>query len=110
MMNAINTEECGHCGHGRSVHESRYYRCTVFEGVGSGEGEVRCPCAKFAFYGRRKDEWAIEFDQEDDGRWLAAISGLPGVMCYGETKLNAAIAVCQLAARVEAEKIAHGEV
>jgi len=32
---------------------------------------------------------AIEFDREDDGRWIAEIPALPGVMAYGLTKADA---------------------
>ena len=28
----------------------------------------------------------VEFDREDDGRWIAEITNLPGAMAYGETK------------------------
>ena len=31
----------------------------------------------------------IEFDREDDGRWIAEISELPGVMAYGATQAEA---------------------
>ncbi len=35
------------------------------------------------------DVLRIEFEQEDDGRWLAEISALPGVMAYGATREEA---------------------
>jgi len=35
----------------------------------------------------------IEIDREDDGRWIADIPELPGVMCYGATKEEAISAV-----------------
>jgi len=31
----------------------------------------------------------IEFEREDDGRWIAEISELPGVMAYGATQVEA---------------------
>jgi predicted RNase H-like HicB family nuclease len=31
----------------------------------------------------------IEFEQEDDGRWIAEIPELPGVLVYGATKEDA---------------------
>lgn len=51
----------------------------------------------------------IESDQEEDGRWLAEIPELPGVMAYGETRELAKDAVRSLAYRVIASKIKHGE-
>jgi predicted RNase H-like HicB family nuclease len=32
---------------------------------------------------------AVEFEQEEDGRWIAEIVDLPGVMAYGRTKEEA---------------------
>jgi len=47
----------------------------------------------------------IEFEQEEDGRWIAEISELPGVMAYGSTKGEAEAAVEALALRVIADRI-----
>jgi predicted RNase H-like HicB family nuclease len=47
----------------------------------------------------------IEFDREDDGRWLAEIPELPGVMCYGATKEEAEVRVQALALQVIAEQM-----
>jgi predicted RNase H-like HicB family nuclease len=33
--------------------------------------------------------FSIEFEREDDGRWIAEIPSLPGVMAYGTTKQDA---------------------
>ena len=52
---------------------------------------------------------AIEFDREDDGRWLADVPALPGVMCYGETREEAVARVQALALRVIADRLEHGE-
>jgi len=30
-------------------------------------------------------EFAIEYEQEEDGRWLAEVLELPGVLAYGRT-------------------------
>lgn len=51
----------------------------------------------------------IEFEQEDDGRWLAEVPALPGAMAYGATKEEAADAVQALALRVLADRVEHGE-
>ena len=52
---------------------------------------------------------SIESEQEDDGRWLAEVPQLPGVLAYGTTR-EAALAKAQvLALRVLAERIEHSE-
>ena len=51
----------------------------------------------------------IEIELEDDGRWIAEIPELPGVMAYGN-KRNEAISKAQvLALRVLADRLKHGE-
>jgi len=52
----------------------------------------------------------IELEQENDGRWIAEIVDLPGVMVYGKTKDEAMLKVQALALRVLAERIDAGEV
>jgi predicted RNase H-like HicB family nuclease len=47
----------------------------------------------------------IEFEQEDDGRWIAEIPELPGVMAYGETRIQAGEKAKALAFRVLADRI-----
>ena len=47
----------------------------------------------------------VEFDREDDGRWIADIPQLPGVMVYGTTKEEAKARVEALALRVLADQI-----
>ena len=51
----------------------------------------------------------IEIEQEDDGRWLAELPDLPGVLAYGPTRDAAALAVRALALRVLADRMEHGE-
>jgi predicted RNase H-like HicB family nuclease len=51
----------------------------------------------------------VEFEQEEDGRWLADIADLPGVMAYGKTREEAAARVQALALRVIADRLEHGE-
>lgn len=46
----------------------------------------------------------IEFEQETDGRWIAEIPKLPGVMAYGSTRSEAAQAAKALALRVLADQ------
>jgi predicted RNase H-like HicB family nuclease len=51
----------------------------------------------------------VEFDPETDGRWIADIPALPGVMVYGRTRKQALAAVEALALRVMADRLEHGE-
>ena len=51
----------------------------------------------------------IEIEQEDDGRWLAEIPDVPGVMAYGATPEEAAASARALALRVLADRVEHGE-
>lgn len=48
---------------------------------------------------------AIEFEQEEDGRWIAEIPTLPGVMVYAASKEEARSRVQALALRVIADQI-----
>ena len=52
----------------------------------------------------------IELEREDDGRWLAEVPALSGVMCYGTTRNKAVARVQALALRVIAERLEHSEV
>jgi len=51
----------------------------------------------------------IEVEQEEDGRWLAEVLELPGVLAYGESQEAAVSKVQALALRVVAERLEHGE-
>lgn len=53
---------------------------------------------------------SIETELEDDGRWIAEIPQLPGVLVYGSTEEEAAARAEILALRVLAERQEHGEV
>lgn len=46
----------------------------------------------------------IEYEQEDDGRWLAEVIELPGALAYCETHTEAVARVKALALRVLAEE------
>ena len=49
--------------------------------------------------------FSIEFERENDGRWIAEIPQLPGVMVYGATRDEARSRVEALALRVLADQI-----
>ncbi len=51
----------------------------------------------------------IEFEQEADGRWIAEVPELPGVLVYGETQEKATQLARALALRVLADQIESGE-
>jgi len=51
----------------------------------------------------------IEFEREADGRWIAEIAELSGVMAYGTTQQEAQAKVEALALRVLADRLEHGE-
>ncbi len=51
----------------------------------------------------------IEFEQEEDGRWIAEILELPGVTTYGATRHEAQEKVEALALRALADRLEHGE-
>lgn len=50
----------------------------------------------------------IDVEAEADGRWLAEVPTLPGVLTYGHTRNDAVERVQVLALRVLAEKREHG--
>jgi predicted RNase H-like HicB family nuclease len=53
--------------------------------------------------------FTIEIDQEDDGRWIAEVPQLPGVLTYGNTRQEAINLAEALALRVVADRLDHGE-
>lgn len=53
--------------------------------------------------------FTIECEEEVDGRWIAEVPQLPGVLCYGATAGEAVAKAEVIALRVLAERIEHGE-
>ena len=51
----------------------------------------------------------IELEREDDGRWIAGVIELPGVLAYGVTQDEAISRVQALALRVVADRLEHDE-
>ena len=51
----------------------------------------------------------IESEREDDGRWIAELPALPGVLSYGATEAEAQAKVKALALRVIADRLDNGE-
>ena len=51
----------------------------------------------------------VEIEQEEDGRWIAEIPDLPGVLAYGASAAEARARAQALALRVVADRLEHGE-
>jgi predicted RNase H-like HicB family nuclease len=51
----------------------------------------------------------VEVEREEDGRWLAEVPELPGVLAYGVSAPEAQARVQALALRVVADRLEHGE-
>lgn len=51
----------------------------------------------------------IEIEREEDGRWIAEVPDLPGVLVYGATEVEARNRAAVLALRVIADRIEAGE-
>ena len=51
----------------------------------------------------------VELEQEDDGRWIAEVLELPGVLAYGPSAPEAVAKAKALALRVVADRLEHGE-
>jgi len=69
----------------------------------------KCSWADLVRYTKHLKHAAIElkvgFDQEQDGRWIADIPELPGVLVYGNSRDEAAAKAQALALRVMADEI-----
>ncbi|MGN6489184.1 MAG: type II toxin-antitoxin system HicB family antitoxin [Devosia sp.] len=51
----------------------------------------------------------IEIEREEDGRWIAEIPALPGVLAYADSEEAARAKAEALALRVIADRLEHGE-
>jgi predicted RNase H-like HicB family nuclease len=51
----------------------------------------------------------VEVEQETDGRWIAEVPELPGVITYGASREEAVTRAQALSLRVLAERLEHGE-
>ncbi len=54
-------------------------------------------------------DFILDLEQEDDGRWIAEIADIPGVMAYGTTPAQASARAKALALRVLAERMEEEE-
>ena len=53
--------------------------------------------------------FTVEYEREDDGRWVAEVIELPGVLAYGQTSDEAIAKAQALALRVLADRLEQGE-
>lgn len=53
--------------------------------------------------------YAVEIEQETDGRWIAEVPELPGVMAYGKSRDEAIRRAQALSLRVLADRLEHDE-
>lgn len=51
----------------------------------------------------------IETEREDDGRWIAEDTAVPGVLAYGDSREEAIRKVVALSRRVIDERLEYGE-
>jgi predicted RNase H-like HicB family nuclease len=51
----------------------------------------------------------IESEREEDGRWIAEVPALPGVLSYGATEEEARAKIKTLTLRVVADRLENGE-
>ena len=51
----------------------------------------------------------IAVEEESDGRWLAEVDAIPGVLAYGVSRTDAVARVQALALRALAERMEQGE-
>ncbi len=54
-------------------------------------------------------KFTIETEREEDGRWIAEVIELPGVLTYGDTEQDAISKTQAFGLRVIADRIEHGE-
>ena len=54
-------------------------------------------------------QFTIEYEQEEDGRWLAEVIEIPGVLAYGRTPEDAMAKAQALGLRVLADRIEHDD-
>ena len=57
----------------------------------------------------RRMNFRVEIEQEEDGRWIAEVVDLQGVLAYGNSFEEAQAKVQALALRVVADRLEHGE-
>ena len=75
---------------------------------GNQPGDIIALC-DYVRQGHDPMTFRLEIEQEADGRWIAEVVELPGVLAYGRSADEAKAKVQALALRVVADRIEHGE-
>ena len=58
---------------------------------------------------RKAVTYTVEFDREEDGRWIADVPAIPGCLAYGRTRVQALARVRRVANAVVSDFCARGE-
>lgn len=58
---------------------------------------------------RARMTFTVEIEREEDGRWIAEVEELPGVLVYGDSVQQAQAKAQALALRVLADRLDNGE-
>jgi predicted RNase H-like HicB family nuclease len=68
-------------------------------------------CKRYNHAIEKQDEmkFTVEYEQEEDGRWLAEVKEIPGVLTYGKDPDDAVAHAQALALRVIADRLENGE-
>lgn len=53
--------------------------------------------------------YSVEVERESDGRWIAEVTELPGVVAYGQSREEAIRRAQALSLHVLADRLEHGE-
>ncbi len=54
-------------------------------------------------------QFTIEYEREEDGRWIAEVLELPGAMAYGDSPDEAMAHAKAIALHALADRLEHGE-
>lgn len=104
--------------HGITAAATRDTLVASVQGVGVLSGKAGPPTPLRRALGRRRllfhnshmGEIRIELEREEDGRWIAEITAVPGVMAYGQTANDALQKVSSLLSQVLDERVSAGEI
>ena len=78
--------------------------------VGGSSPERALGRPRLLFHNNNMGEIRIELEREEDGRWIAEITAVPGVMAYGQTANDALQEVSKLLCQVLDERVSAGEI
>jgi predicted RNase H-like HicB family nuclease len=85
-----------------------FIRSCVGEALKRSIGLLRCRISWYDSVEVTNMTFTVEYEREDDGRWLAEVVELPGVLAYGSSSDEAIAKAQALALRVLADRLEHG--